>query len=446
MTAVRHDPAEGPLRGTISVPSDKAISHRAALLAAVAVGESRIRRFSPAGDCRSTLGVLRTLGVHVRLADGELRVHGGALPSLAEGAGADGGRPHLATEPIRLDCGRSGTTMRLTMGLVAPLALNAIFDGDPQLRARPMGRVTEPLKRMGAQLETAADGRPPVALTGQPLHAIAYELPVASAQVKSALLLAGLNTSGTTTIVEPVPTRDHSERLLAAMGAHVTRKPGCHGLEIGISAGTLHPLDLLVPGDISSAAPLCVAAAIVPNSLLRITDVGLNPTRLGLIDVLVRMGAEVTIEEREGGIEPLGTITVRQRPLQATTISEQEIPALVDELPLIAVLATQAQGATEVRGAGELRLKESDRIAGIVAGLQALGADVSEREDGFVVRGPTPLRGGSCDARDDHRLAMAFAVAALVARAPVQVAGAHLTGDSFPGFTQVLAEALGATG
>jgi 3-phosphoshikimate 1-carboxyvinyltransferase len=411
-----------PLTGRCRVPGDKSISHRAALVAGLARGVSELRGFSPAGDCVATLGLLEALGCRVERGSGVVRVHGGRLEPPAG--------------PI--DCLRSGTTMRLGAGTIAAHAFSATLTGDVQLLRRPMGRVAEPLRSMGARVELAAGDRPPIRIEGGELHGIRYELPVASAQVKSALLLAGLGADGETTVVESAPSRDHTERLLEWLGALHRRGPGA----VSVVRADLGAFGLAVPGDLSSAAPLVAAAALVPGSDIRVEGVGLNPSRTGFLDALARMGARV--EMSPGGVdgpEPSGELRVRAAPLHAISVEAGEVPNLIDELPLVGVLATQAEGATAVRGAGELRMKESDRIAGLVAGLVGLGADVEELPDGFVVRGPVRLHGGACDALGDHRLAMAFTVAGLVASEPVRVAGMASVGDSFPGFLRAL-EAL----
>ena len=413
-----------PLVGTCSVPGDKSISHRAALLAALAPGTSRLRGFSPSGDCASTVAVLPALGARTGREGDDLVVTG---PPDGPPTG------DLGT----LDCGRSGTTMRLLAGILAGLPVSATLTGDPQLLRRPMSRVTQPLRSMGAAVEPSPGGGAPITVHGGPLRGITYELPVASAQVKSAILLAGLRATGITTVIEATPTRDHTERLLAAMGARVSSAPG----RVTLEASALEPFDATVPGDPSSAAFLLVAAALVPGSDITIQDVGLNPTRTGLLDALARMGAALEVEpvDRTAGGEPFGRIKVRHAALRATSVTPGEVPRLIDELPLVALAATQAEGTTEVRGAVELRVKESDRIGGLAAGLRALGGAVDELPDGLVVHGPTPLHGGTCDARGDHRLAMTFAVAGLIADGPVRVLGGDLVGDSFPGFERALA-------
>jgi 3-phosphoshikimate 1-carboxyvinyltransferase len=304
-----------------------------------------------------------------------------------------------------------------------------------------MDRVADPLARMGARIETD-DGRAPVELDGGQLHGIDYALPVSSAQVKSALLLAGLRASGTTSLTEPHPSRDHTERMLAAMGAPIESGRG----RASVRAGALSAVDVTIPGDLSSAAPLLAASALLPGSDLTVTGVGVNPTRAGFLRVLQRMGADVqalstnadaSAGDGAGG-EPVADVRVLSTPLRSTAIDASEAPSMIDEVPLIGVLATRAEGRTQVRGVADLRMKESDRIAALVTGLRALGARIEEAPDGFVVEGPTRLAGGPCDARADHRLAMAFAVAGLVADGPVHIDGMEFVGDSFPGFLVAL--------
>ena len=420
-------PASRPIRGTASVPSDKAISHRGAILGALARGTTVVRRFSGADDCGSTLGALRALGAGVER-DGEtVRI---------DGWGARG--PAVADAVV--ECGRSGTTMRLLCGALAGFAVSATLSGDPQLRARPMERVAEPLRLMGAEVATAEGGRPPIRLTGAALRGIDYALPMASAQVKSAVLLAGLAAAGATTVVEKEATRDHTERLLRAMGATIESGRDADGRPcISVEPSSLGAVEVIVPADPSSAAPLLVAAALVPGSDLRIRDVGLNPTRAGLLAALIRMGARVEVDDPGSGApEPAGMVRIESRPLRGIAVGAAEVPAMIDELPLLGLLGTQAEGTTDVRGAEELRVKESDRIAVLVKGLRDLGADIEELPDGFVVRGPVPLRGGEVDAAGDHRMAMAFAVAGLIASGPVRVRGMESVGDSFPGFLDAL--------
>lgn len=417
-------PAEGPLSGTERVPGDKSISHRMALVAAVAAGRSTLRGFSRAGDCEATLALLGALGVSIAR---------GAETVAIDGAGWDG----LRSPDGDVDCGRSGTTMRLACGLLAGAALDVTLTGDPQLLRRLMERVAEPLRRMGAGVETT-DGRPPLRIRGGTLTGVEYALPIASAQVKSAMLLAGLRAEGTTTVSEPVPTRDHTERLLAWLDAPIEIEDALLR-RISVRRGDLRAFEATVPGDVSSAAPLLAAAAAIPGSAVTVEDIGLNPSRTEFLNVLARMGAEVEIEPAaDAGPEPAGRVTVRHAGLRAVEIDPLEVPGLIDELPLLGVLGALADGTTVVRGAEELRVKESDRIAGLIAGLRALGADAEELPDGFSVTGPSALKGDAVDSRGDHRLAMAFAVAALAATAPVAVDGLDSVADSFPGFIQTL--------
>jgi len=416
-----------PVCGTCTVPGDKSISHRAAILAALAPGTSRVRGFSPAGDCASTLAAIRVLGARVEAPGGEEVRIAGPVDGLARDVG-----------PV--DCGRAGTAMRLLAGVVASFPVSAMLTGHSQLLRRPMGRVAEPLRAMGARVSLGHGDRPPIRIAGGGLRGIDHRPPVASAQVKSAVLLAGLRAEGRTLVREPVATRDHTERMLAAMGASIGWSDG----GVWVEPSALRPLELRIPGDPSSAAFLWAGAAIAPGSDLTVEDVGLNPTRIGFLRIIERMGASVVVtqgSDRAG--EPAGSVRIRHAALTGTRVAAEEIPAAIDELPLVGLLATQADGVTEVRGAGELRVKESDRIAGLVAGLRALGADADEMTDGFVVRGPTPLRAGSVDSLTDHRLAMTFAVAGLIADGPVRVAGSAYTDDSFPGFRALLRELTG---
>lgn len=416
-------PADGPILGSCRVPGDKSISHRAALVSAMAKGTSRIRGFSTAGDCGATLDVLAALGVEVTTKVDEVVIRG---------------QGRLLPPDAPLDCGRSGTTMRLVAGLLATAPFRSVLTGDHQLLGRPMDRVAEPLQRMGARVSLAAGGRAPLSIEGGPLIGIEYRLPVASAQVKSAVLLAGLRASGATTVVEAVPTRDHTERLLAWAGVPIRLHHAGAEILTTVWPADPAPSEVIVPGDLSSAAPLLAAAALVPGSDLAVTAVGLNPTRTGFLRALERMGASVELAPSSAAPEPVGDVRVRHAPLRGLRVDPVEVPSIIDELPLLGLLATQAEGVTEVRGASELRVKESDRVEGLVAGLRALGADAQEAEDGFVVQGPTPLLGGRCDARADHRLAMTFALAGLVASGTVVVEGMGSVADSFPGFLEVL--------
>jgi 3-phosphoshikimate 1-carboxyvinyltransferase len=428
MSVVTVGRPQRPLSGRCQVPSDKAISHRAAILAAGSAGTSRIGNFSPAGDCHASTALVRRLGCEVT-EDGDTLEVTGLGPSPSSRVFEEG-----------LDCGRSGTTMRLGAGLVAGLPFTLQLTGHAQLLRRPMERVAEPLRRMGAEISTSDGGRPPIHLRGGELAGIEFTPPQASAQVKSAVLLAGLRASSPTTVFEPIPTRDHTERLLAAMGAHVVVAESDQGRSVRVEPGALNPLRLVVPGDASSAAVLAAAAALVKGSDVVLEKVSANPSRIGFFNVLRRMGARVEFEPRGDGRgpEPVADIRVRYAALEAFRIDAREVPALIDELPLLGLLATAAEGMSEVRGAAELRVKESDRIKGLIAGLRALGAEAEELEDGFIVRGPTTLRGGVCDAQTDHRLAMTFTLAGLVSEGPVEVAGSEFVADSFPGFLQSL--------
>jgi 3-phosphoshikimate 1-carboxyvinyltransferase len=413
------------LDGHIAVPGDKSISHRALLVGAVCDGEVLVRQWGRSGDTESTLGAVRALGVEVEERDVDTLV--------VHGAGVRGLRPPGA--PV--DCGNAGTLVRLLTGLLAFQDGRFELTGDESLSRRPMNRIVLPLERMGASVE-ATHGHLPRAVRGRPLRGIEYELPVASAQVKSAVLLAGLGARGKTTVIEPVPTRDHTELMLEAAGARVRR--GAHSVSVE-PAARLHLDEVLVPGDISSAAPFLVAAALLPGSSLTVHDLGLNPRRVGLLDVLERMGVRVGVLNRRrvagelvGDVEVTGT-----HELVATRVGAAEVPGLVDELPLVALLGAFAHGETVVAGAEELRAKESDRIETVTAALRALGVRVEARADGFSVRGtPARPRGGTVDAAGDHRIAMLGAVAGAVAREGVRLEGADSVGISFPGFFDLL--------
>jgi 3-phosphoshikimate 1-carboxyvinyltransferase len=413
-----------PIRGRVRVPGDKSISHRAAIIGAIASGETRVRGFLHADDCLHTVECLRAFGVTIEEVGGELVISGSS------------GR--LTAPPRALNAGNSGTTMRLLSGVAAAQPFVTEIDGDASLRRRPMDRVAEPLRRMGATVEARDGMHPPLRISGGDLRGITYELPVASAQVKSAILLAGLFADGDTEIVESVPTRDHTERMLAYCGVHVIRGSGRTTLTAGIPQGRL----IEVPGDISSAAFLLAGAAALEGSEFTVEDVGVNPTRTGVVDVLRAMGAAVATEfvhERSG--EPVGTISTRGRRLRGVTIAGALIPRVIDELPVLCVLAAAAEGRTVIRDAAELRVKESDRIAVLARGLRTLGAAVAELSDGMEIDGGR-LRGGVVDADGDHRIAMAFAVAGLLAGEPVTVRGAESVQISFPGFFDLL-RALG---
>ncbi|MGH3126279.1 MAG: 3-phosphoshikimate 1-carboxyvinyltransferase [Gaiellaceae bacterium] len=408
----------------VAVPGDKSISHRAVLIGAVCEDETLISGFGRSADTEATIVAVGALGVEVVEDDVDvLRVRGVGLGALRQ-----------PDAPI--DCGNAGTLMRLLTGLLAGQTGRFELIGDESLSGRPMERVAEPLRRMGARVETT-DGHAPLVIEGAPLEAIDYELPVASAQVKSAVLLAGLCAEGATTVVEPMPTRDHTERLLERAGARVTRRPTSVTVE---RTTRLQLSEIEIPGDISSAAPFLVAAAIVPGSAVTVHGVGLNPRRAGLLDVLERMGARIAIYNRRSiGGEPAGDVELRASELVGATVSAEEVPTLVDELPLLAVAACHARGDTVVHGASELRYKESNRLDAIVEELRRIGGHARSTSDGFRIKGvPARLRGGVVDSRGDHRLAMLGAVAGVASREGVELRGAEAVETSFPGFYDVL--------
>jgi len=410
--------------GTLHLPGDKSISHRYAMLGALAQGTTRLRNFSTGADCASTLGALRSLGVAIRRGE--------------EGAVEIEGAPWRAPR-VALDCGNSGSTMRMLSGILSGQPFTSELTGDHSLSRRPMARVIEPLTKMGARIEAAAEARPPLRITGHELRAIDYRLPVASAQVKTAILFATLFAQGTTTVEEPVRTRDHGELALAAFGAQLAR----NGNRITMSGGQkLHAVEAAIPGDISSAAFFLCAAALFPGSNLLLDSVLLNPTRAALLDVLMGMGCRISVvnlEEHHG--ELVGTITVEGAELKGTVISGALSAALIDELPVLAAIAPYSAGGIEIRDARELRVKESDRIAAVARNLRAMGATVEEREDGLRVPGNQQLHGAEVDSAGDHRIAMAFAVAALRATGDTLIHGAAAAQISYPEFFTTL-EAL----
>ncbi len=419
----------GRLRGRVRVPGDKSISHRAALIGALARGDTVIHDFLRADDCLHTVSCLRALGVGIEDEGSRLIVRGMG--------------PRWRAPMTPLDAGNSGTTMRLLAGILAGQPFQTELTGDASLRTRPMDRIVEPLSRMGARIVASGDGRfPPLRISGGSLRGITYTLPVASAQVKSAVLLAGLLAEGPTTVVEPTPTRDHTERMLAAFGAPIRRD----GDRVSVMAAALRGHEVRVCGDISSAAFLLAAAAGMPGSELTIEHVGLNPTRTGFLDVLRALGAEVDVRQTgEDTGEPVGAVTVRGRRLRGVRIGGSLIPRVIDELPVLCVIATAAEGETVISDAAELRVKESDRIAVIARGLRALGGEVEERPDGLTVYS-SRLHGGRVASAGDHRIAMAFAVAGLLAGGPVTVEGAESIAVSFPAFTRVLRDVVAQKG
>jgi 3-phosphoshikimate 1-carboxyvinyltransferase len=421
---MRIEPAAA-LRGAIAVPGVKSISHRALLLGAIADGDSEIRGFGHSGDTDATIAALRALGVEIEADADVVRVRGVGLRGL-----------HAPEEPI--DCLNAGTLLRLLAGILAGQDGRFVLTGDESLSSRPMERIAVPLREMGADIQTT-DGRPPVTVTGGQLHPIHYELPVASAQVKSAILLAGLYAErGPTTVVEPAPTRDHTERMLAAAGARVQSRPGKASVW---PADRLRPLELDIPGDFSSAAPFLAAATLLPGSELRLSGVNVNTTRTGFLQVLERMGARISLFNRRSvGGEPTADMEVVHAELVATAIAPGEVPLLIDELPLFALVAAHARGESIVRGAQELRTKETDRIETVDASLRPLGVRIRGSADGFRVVGvPTRIRGGGVvDSGGDHRIAMLGAIAGLVSREGVELRNPEAAAISFPGFFELL--------
>jgi len=431
MPSARFDPS-GPLRGSLRPPADKSISHRAALLAAMGEGESEVVAYLDAADTRSTLGAVSAIGARVVEVEGRV-----AQPIFRiRGVGLRG------PDPAAIDVGNAGTLMRLIPGWLAGQEGRGIWalDGDESIRLRPVDRIVVPLRQMGARLECHDDRLPPLQVEGAGLTGIEYRLPVASAQVKSCLLFAGLLAEGETRVVEPLPTRDHSERMLGAAGATIERDGDTVVVQ---PAERLESGRIVVPTDLSSAAFFLVAALLVDDSQVSLAEVGINPTRTGLLSILERMGARVEIEdEGEEGGEPIGRITARSSELQGTEVGGAEVPLAIDELPLIALAACFAEGTTTIRDAEELRRKESDRVATVSAALNALGGEVEPTADGMVVTGTGGLRGGSVDSHGDHRIAMLGAVAGLASREGVEVHGMEAAAVSYPGFEADLATLL----
>jgi 3-phosphoshikimate 1-carboxyvinyltransferase len=411
------------LRGRLTVPGDKSIGHRALLFAALANGRTRIAGLPTGEDVRSTRHCLEQLGVGIRDADGDVIVEG------------RGGVFRLPDEP--LNCGNSGTSMRLLSGILAARDLDVSLDGDASLRKRPMRRIATPLAEMGANIDLT-DGHAPIRIRGTAqLQGFQYALPVASAQVKGSLIFAALGANGVTRLSGALRSRDHSERMLPAFGGSIVAGDGTLTVrgpqDLRAPHGTL-----TIPGDLSSASYWIAAATLVPHSRVEIAGVGLNPTRLGFIDVLRRMGAAITLMPQGSSAEPLGSIVIEYAPLHATTVEKTEIPDLIDELPLLAIVASFAEGTTQVRGAEELRFKESDRIDAIVRGGNQIGMQIEPFADGFAVTGPASLHGGIVDAMSDHRIAMAFAIAGLGTPEPIAISGADSVAISYPQFFSTL--------
>jgi len=419
--------AGGVLQGRLRVPGDKSISHRSIMLGALAEGTTEVTGFLEGEDCLATIGAFRAMGVRIDgPADGRVTVHGVGLHGL-----------RAPDAPLYM--GNSGTSMRLLAGLMAGQPFDVVMTGDASLTRRPMKRVAEPLRRMGAVIDTSATGTPPLRISGNPrLHGIEYTMPVASAQVKSSLLLAGLYAEGHTCVTEPAPTRDHTERMLAGFGYPVEREGSTVCIEGG---GRLRAMKIDVPADISSAAFFMVGAAIAPGSDLTLEHVGVNPTRIGVINILRAMGTDVTLgNERLAGGEPVADIRVRGSQLHGIRIPEDQVPLAIDEFPALFIAAACADGETVLTGAEELRVKESDRIQVMANGLLALGVDARPTPDGMVIRGGA-LKGGRVHSHGDHRIAMAFAMAALRANGPVIIDDCANVRTSFPNFLQLATHA-----
>ena len=417
------------LRGSVTPPGDKSISHRAAMFNAIADGTARITDFATGAACTSTLSVLRALGAQITR---QPATDGRGDTVTVHGAGMDG----LRRPGDVLDAGNSATTMRLTSGVLAGRPFSASITGDSSLRSRPMARIVHPLRLMGARIQARGDGATaPLVFSGGELRGIEYTLPVASAQVKSALLLAGLRAEGRTVLHQPAASRDHTERMLSAMGAEVVTD----GLTVSVGPATLKAVDVEVPGDISSAAFWLVAAVAHPDAEIRIPGVGLNPTRTGVLTVLRDMGADITIEnERQMAGEPVADLVARSSELRGVEIGGDTIPLVLDEIPVLAVAAALGSGETRIRDAAELRHKESDRISAAAEWLVAAGIACEEHDDGLTIQGGTRLAGGSFSSHGDHRVAMALGVAGLVADSPVTVDDAAAADISYPGFWQII--------
>lgn len=408
------------LRGTLVVPGDKSISHRSVMFGAIATGKTTVSGFLLGEDCLSTIDCFRKLGVKIDVDGTNVTI---------ESAGMD-----AWLEPTEvLYTGNSGTTTRLMLGILAGTQLHTIMTGDASIGKRPMRRVIDPLRQMGAKITGRANGQyTPLAIQGTTLHAIDYTMPVASAQVKSAILLAGLRAQGTTIVREKEVSRDHTERMLRQFGAEVTVENGVVSFKGGQALNGTH---VSVPGDISSAAFFLVAGSIVPNSEIVLKNVGVNPTRAGIIEVLEQMGADMSVEiVGEEQAEPTATITIRTSNLQATTIGGDIIPRLIDEIPILALLATQAQGTTIIKDAEELKVKETDRITAVVDELTKLGANIEATDDGMIIHGPTPLHGGSLKTYGDHRIGMMGAIAALITDGTVELDDSECIAVSYPTF------------
>lgn len=412
------------LRGSLRVPGDKSISHRALILAALAQGKTEINHLLDSADVHSTRSCLEALGVSIQQQGTQIWVDGQGLNSLKEPA-------------TPLDCGNSGTTMRLFMGLLAGQSFDSVLLGDASLSKRPMRRVAEPLTRMGAEIKLRDHNYAPIQINSRQLKAISYELPIASAQLKSALMLAALFCSGTTSLSGLIHSRDHSERLFELFGANIST----NATEIKvIGCQNLKSCALKIPGDPSSAAFWMAATAIVPNSEIELLGVSLNPTRLGFLNTLQKMGASVETEIVSAGPEPMGNLRVRFSKLKAVSLSSEDIPAMIDEIPILAIVCTQAYGVSEIRGAEELKVKESDRLQAIVENLRRMGVEIELFPDGFRIRGPQVLQGARIHTHEDHRIAMAFSIAGLVSKGSTQIDHPNCVQISYPHFFDTLRE------
>lgn len=411
------------IKGTITVPGDKSISHRGLLLGAVAEGTTEISNLSSSADVKSTRRCLKQLGIEINEKDDLLEIAGNGLYGLKASA-------------VPLDCGNSGTTMRLLSGILAAQPFISTLIGDESLSKRPMRRIIEPLIQMGAKIKSQAGGFAPLIIHGNKLKPIYYHNPVASAQVKSCILLAGLYAPGLTTVTEPHLSRDHTERMLTDFGVKVKR----NGLAVSIEGNqSLRGCEIIVPGDFSSAAFFIGAALIVPESSLKIKNIGLNPTRTGLLKVLKQMGANIEIQQHvQLSFEPMGDVTVSTSQLNGVEIFPDLLPKLIDEVPILAVISSQARGTTRLSGAKELRVKESDRLHAIVNNLSLMGIQIGEKEDGFVIEGRQKLKGAVIDSFNDHRIAMAFAIAGLIAEGETQLINTECVEISMPNFFETL--------
>ncbi|KZR60233.1 3-phosphoshikimate 1-carboxyvinyltransferase [Bacillus badius] len=414
-----------PLNGRVEVPGDKSISHRSVMFGALAEGKTTIRHFLKGEDCLRTIDCFRKLGVDIEETEEEIIVHGKGWGGL--------------TEPSEiLDAGNSGTTTRLLLGILSGRPFHSVLIGDESIARRPMDRVVVPLTEMGAKINGRSNGRfTPLAVAGSSLRPINYELPVASAQVKSAILFAALQAEGETIITEPQLTRDHTEKMIKQFGGDITRR----GNDIVLRGGQpFTGTDIYVPGDISSAAFFLVAGAVVPGSEVILENVGLNPTRTGIIDVLVQMGADIKVEEANTAGEEMGTITIRSSSLKGIEIGGDLIPKLIDEIPVIALLATQAEGKTVIKDAEELKVKETNRIDTVVNELKKLGADIKATDDGMIIYGKSPLTGARVSSHGDHRIGMMLAVASLVAEGAVELENDEAIAVSYPSFFEDMAQ------